>query len=147
VTKSRIPRSRVLALDPGTKRIGVAVSDELRLTAHGLENIDVRSSLETLEVLKELVRAYNVSEVVVGLPVNMNGTSGAAAEGAVSFARLLREVLPVEVHLLDERLTSAQAEKTLLEANVSRKKRKGLRDRLAAVLILQSFLDGRNRGD
>ena len=147
MTENRTPGSRIIALDPGTKRIGVAVSDELRLTAHGLENIVVRSSRETLEVLKELVRAYNVSEVVVGLPVNMNGTSGAAAEGAVSFARLLREALPVEVHLLDERLTSAQAEKTLLEANVSRKKRKGLRDRLAAVLILQSFLDGRNRGD
>ena len=146
MTENRTPGSRIIALDPGTKRIGVAVSDELRLTAHGLENIDVRSSLETLEVLKELVRAYNVSEVVVGLPVNMNGTSGAGADAVRGISRRLEEALPVTVHFVDERMTSTQAEKVLLEGNVGRKKRKGVRDKLAAVLILQSFLDGRSLG-
>jgi len=139
-------RERLLGLDMGSKRIGVAVSDELQLTAHGLENIPARPPEKAMEVLHRLANEYNVKEMVVGLPVNMDGTSGAAAEAAETFARRLREALPVEVHLIDERLTSMQAERVLLEANLSRKKRKGLRDRLAAVLILQSFLDRRRGG-
>lgn len=139
-------KQRVMGLDLGSKRIGVAVSDELQITAHGLENIPARPAEKALEVLHHLASEYNVGDMVVGLPVNMDGTKGVAAEAAENFARRLGEVLPVKVHLADERLTSVQAERVLLEANLSREKRKGLRDRLAAVLILQAFLDGRRGG-
>ena len=136
-------RGRIIGLDFGSKNIGVAVSDELHLTAQGLENIPARPPGKALEVLQRMAREYNVTEMVVGLPLHMNGTSGVGAEAARVFARRVEEAMPVKVHLVDERLTTAQAERTLLEGNVSRSKRKGLRDRLAAVLILQSFLDGR----
>lgn len=138
---------RIIGLDFGSKKIGVAVSDELRLTAHGLENVRARPAEQALEVLKQLAREYNVAEIVIGLPLNMDGTSGPAAEAARAFAVRLESELSVEVHLSDERLTTIMAEKTLLEANLSRAKRKGLRDRLAAVLILQNFLDQGGHGD
>ena len=132
---------RIIGLDFGSKKIGVAVSDELRLTAHGLENIRARPAERAIEVLKQLTREYNVAGIVIGLPLNMDGTSGPGAEAARAFAAQLESELSVEVHLSDERLTTVMAEKTLLEANLSREKRKKLRDRLAAVLILQNFLD------
>ena len=132
---------RIIGLDFGSKKIGVAVSDELRLTAHGLENVRARPPEEALKVLKELAREYNAAEIVIGLPLNMDGTSGPGAEAARAFAARLRVELSVKVHLSDERLTTVMAEKTLLEANLSREKRKKLRDRIAAVLILQNFLD------
>ena len=138
---------RIIGLDFGSKKIGVAVSDELRLTAHGLENVRARPAEQALEVLKQLAREYNVAEIVIGLPLNMDGTSGPAAEAARAFAVRLESELSVEVHLSDERLTTVMAEKTLLEANLSRAKRKGLRDRLAAVLILQNFLDQGGHGN
>ena len=138
---------RIIGLDFGSKKIGVAVSDELRLTAHGLENVRARPAEQALEVLKQLAREYNVAEIVIGLPLNMDGTSGPAAEAARAFAVRLESELSVEVHLSDERLTTVMAEKTLLEANLSRAKRKELRDRLAAVLILQNFLDQGAHGD
>ena len=138
---------RILGLDFGSKKIGVAVSDELRLTAHGLENVRARPAEQALEVLKQLAREYNVAEIVIGLPLNMDGTSGPAAEAARAFAVRLESKLSVEVHLSDERLTTVMAEKTLLEANLSRAKRKKLRDRIAAVLILQNFLDQGGHGD
>jgi putative Holliday junction resolvase len=137
---------RIIGLDFGSKKIGVAVSDELRLTAHGLENVRARPTEQALEVLKQLAREYNVAEIVIGLPLNMDGTSGPAAEAARAFAVRLVSELSVEVHLSDERLTTVMAEKTLLEANLSREKRKKLRDRLAAVLILQNFLDQGSHG-
>jgi putative Holliday junction resolvase len=133
--------SRILGLDFGSKKIGVAVSDELRLTAHGLENIKARPAEKTLEVLKQVAREYNVAEIVIGLPLNMDGTSGPGAEAARAFAERVEAELSVKVYLSDERLTTVMAEKTLLEANLSREKRKKLRDRIAAVLILQNFLD------
>ena len=132
---------RILGLDFGSKKIGVAVSDELRLTAHGLENIRARPAEKALEVLKQVAREYNVGEIVIGLPLNMDGTSGPGAEAARIFAGQVEAELSVKVYLSDERLTTVMAEKTLLEANLSREKRKKLRDRIAAVLILQNFLD------
>jgi len=140
------PRRRVLALDIGSKRIGVAVSDELLLAAHGLETVSARPLEAVIEVLHQLVREYNVNEMVVGLPVNMDGTSGAGAEAVRGISRRLEEALPVTIHLVDERMTSMQAERVLLEGNVARKKRRDVRDKLAAVLILQSFLDRRSHG-
>ncbi len=138
--------SRIIGLDFGAKRIGVAVSDELRLTAHGLENITARPTERAIEVLKLLAREYNVAEIVIGLPLNMNGTSGPGAEAACAFAARVESELSVKVHLSDERLTTVMAEKVLLEANLSREKRKKLRDRIAAVLILQNFLDQGSHG-
>lgn len=143
---AREARRRVLSLDIGSKRIGVAVSDELGLAAHGLETLSARPLEEAFEALRRLVREYGIEEVVVGLPVNMNGTSGAGADAVRGISRRLEEALPVTVHFVDERMTSTQAEKVLLEGNVGRKKRKDVRDKLAAVLILQSFLDGRSLG-
>ena len=139
-------RRRLLSLDIGSKRIGVAVSDELGLAAHGLETLSARPLEAAIEALQRLVKEYGVEEVVVGLPVNMDGTSGAGVEAVRGISRRLEEALPVTVHFVDERMTSSQAEKVLLEGNVGRKKRKDVRDKLAAILILQSFLDGRSIG-
>jgi len=139
-------RRRLLSLDIGSKRIGVAVSDELGLAAHGLETLSARPLEAAIEALQRLVKEYGVEEVVVGLPVNMDGTSGAGVEAVRGISRRLEEALPVTVHFVDERMTSTQAEKVLLEGNVGRKKRKDVRDKLAAILILQSFLDGRSIG-
>jgi putative Holliday junction resolvase len=135
------PGGRILGLDPGSRTIGVAVSDELHLAAHGLPSIAARPAAKAVEAVKSLVTRYTVELIVVGLPINMDGTLGASAEAARDFARRLEEVLPGRVRLVDERLTTVQAERTLLEADVSRSRRKGLRDQLAAVLILQSHLD------
>ena len=136
----------VLGIDFGTKNIGVAVSDDLHLAAHGLKTIAARPFEGALKVLKDLVSEYNAGEMVIGLPLNMDGTSGPSADAARLFAARLEAELPVKIYLSDERLTSVMAERTLVGADVSRKKRKGLRDRLAAVLILQNFLDGRSSG-
>lgn len=135
---------RVLGLDHGTETIGVAVSDELRFAAHGLESIRARPLDKAVEAVKSLIRDYNISEIAVGLPVNMDGSMGPSAMAAEEFARRLEPLLPGGVHMVDERLTTVQAERTLLEADLSRKKRRGLRDRLAAVLILQSYLDSQS---
>lgn len=134
-------RERVLGLDPGRATIGVAVSDELRLAAHGLANISARPAAAALAAVKNLISEYNVGEIVVGLPVNMDGTMGVSAVEAERFARSLEPLLPGKVRLVDERLTTVQAERVLLEADLSRRRRRGLRDRLAAVLILQAHLD------
>ena len=136
--------SRALGLDPGTVRIGVAVSDELHLAAHGLESIPAHPVAGVVEAVKALIRDYNVTEIVVGLPVNMNGTLGPGAEAARALAARLEALLPGGVCLADERLTTVQAERILIEGNVSRRRRRELRDRLAAVLILQGHLDARH---
>ena len=115
------------------------------LAAHGLETVSARPLDGAIEVLQGLVTEYNVREVVVGLPLNMDGTSGASAEAVRGIAQRLDEALPVRVRLVDERMTTAQAERVLLEGSVTRRKRRDVRDKLAAVLILQSFLDGRVR--
>lgn len=140
------PGGRVLGLDPGTKTIGVAVSDELHLAAHGLPSISARPAAKAVEAVKSLVTRYTVELIVVGLPINMDGTLGPSAEAAREFARRLEAVLPGGVRLVDERLTTVQAERTLIDADVSRARRKGLRDQLAAVLILQNHLDQQGRG-
>lgn len=139
----KVQEGRILGLDPGTERIGVAVSDELHLAAHGLESIPSRPPQRALAAVKTLIKDYNITEIVVGLPINMNGTMGPSALAAQEYARQLEPMLPGAVRLVDERLTTVQAERALLEADVSRKKRRGLKDRLAAVLILQHYLDAK----
>lgn len=134
---------RILGLDVGSKTIGVAISDPLKLTAQGLTtlqwNENDMSSAD--EPLKQIIEEYEVSEIVVGLPKNMNGTIGERGEISQIYARRLERIFGLPVHLNDERLTTVAAERTLLEADVSRKKRSQVIDKMAAVMILQNFLD------
>jgi len=132
---------RVIALDVGEKRIGVAVSDALNMTAQGLETIRRDDRDSALNRIKDLVRELSVSTIIVGIPYNMNGTKGPSAKMTEEFAELLKKEIPVTIEMVDERLTTAQGQRVLLEADVSRKKRKGVIDKIAAQLILQVYLD------
>ena len=137
---------RIMALDVGTKRIGVAMSDELFLTAQGADTIH-RVSLEAdLGKIKKMVEENSVSEIVVGLPINMNGTYGPKAKEVLEFMSNLTKLVTIPVKTWDERLTTVQAQRTLLEADVSRAKRRNSIDKLAAQLILQNYLDSRKKG-
>jgi len=136
---------KILSLDYGDARIGVAISDELGWTAQGLEVIERRKEGAELKRIAELVSQHEVEEVVVGLPKNMNGTIGPRGEICKAFAEQLHEMLQVPVHLWDERLTTVSAHRTLIEADVSRKKRKGVVDKMAASLILQNYLDSKSK--
>lgn len=133
--------TRYLGIDFGTKRIGVAVSDELGLTAQPLPTLEPSTDEAAVRAIRELMNEYDVIEVVMGLPKNMNGTLGPAAERVLAFARQLEESVPVKVTMWDERLTSLAAERLLIEADLSRAKRKRRVDQMAAALILQGFLD------
>ncbi|MFD2704028.1 Holliday junction resolvase RuvX [Salibacterium lacus] len=139
---------KVLGIDVGNKRIGVAVSDALRWTAQGLETIHVKGEdpLESFPRIHELLKEHEAHEVVVGLPKNMNGTIGPRGEQCLDFAEKLREEYDVQVSMYDERLTTRAAERTLIEADVSRKKRKKVVDKMAAVMILQGYLDQEQSG-
>ncbi len=135
---------RIMGLDVGDRTIGVAVSDELGWTAQGLEVIRRKGMERDMERIHQLINENDVAEIVVGLPKNMNNTIGPRGEICMEFAKTLHEILNMPVHLRDERLTTVSAERTLLEADVSRKKRKQVIDKLAASFILQGFLDARN---
>ncbi|MBO8163894.1 MAG: Holliday junction resolvase RuvX [Brevibacillus sp.] len=137
---------RILGLDVGERTIGVAVSDELGWTAQGVETIRRQSEEQDFQRLQSLIDHYRVSEIVVGLPKNMNGTVGPRGESCQRFARRLAERVQLPVHLWDERLTTMAAEKMLVTADVSRKKRKQVIDKMAAVIILQGYLDANARG-
>ena len=132
---------RAIGLDLGTKTIGVAVSDELGLTAQGLPTVPRRGPRKDLETLTRLATELGADRFVVGLPINMNGTEGPKADAVRVFGASLGEATGLRVEFQDERLTTAEANRTLLEADVSRKKRREVVDRLAACLILQGWLD------
>jgi putative Holliday junction resolvase len=134
---------RILALDLGARRIGLAVSDPLRLTAQGLETLQRKNKRADLEHLAQLVQKYHVVEIVLGLPLHMSGGETAQSRRSVEFAEELREKLRLPVHLWDERLTSAQANRLLRESEISIRRRGQAVDRMAATLILQSFLEAR----
>lgn len=136
---------RIMGLDVGSKTIGVAVSDALKLTAQGIETIkiDEEAGEFGIERIKELVKQYDVSEFVVGYPKNMNNTVGPRGEASEKFKQLLEETFNLPVILWDERLTTMAAERMLIEADVSRKKRKKVIDKMAAVMILQGYLDSK----
>lgn len=136
---------RVLALDVGNRRIGLAVTDELGLTVLGLRTLERTSKRHDLEVLRKIVRKHGVEEVVVGKPMHMSGDSSAQGEKVAAFAAALHAALELPVHLVDERLTSWQAEQILDERGVPGEKRKGKVDEIAAVLILESYLESRRR--
>jgi putative Holliday junction resolvase len=132
---------RILALDHGTKRVGVAISDETATIAQPLEFLAAEPEPALLARIAEMVAARNVQEVLVGLPRNMNGTYGPAAEKARQFVAALEKVVSVPVKTWDERLTSVQANRFLIESGVRRDKRKQKVDQTAAAILLQSYLD------
>jgi putative Holliday junction resolvase len=142
-------RKRILALDFGTKRIGVALSDELGWTAQPLETFERRTLEWDVAHIRRLVKEHEVREIVLGLPLHLDGRMSPAAEQAQAFKTTLEQTLDVPVAAWDERLTTKSAEDLLIAANVSRKKRKGAVDRVAAAILLQSYLErkGQGRGD
>ena len=135
--------ARILALDVGSRRIGLAVSDPLGITAQGLETLHRKNKRTDLEHLERVIRDYRVKEIVVGLPLRMSGAEGIQSEKMAAFADDLRKRFGLPVHLWDERLTSAEANRILKEAELSIEKRKQAVDRMAAVLILQNFMESR----
>ena len=133
---------RALGVDFGRKRIGVALSDPLGLTASPFCVIKVASIDKAIDELATLATEHEVEVMVVGVPYNMDGTSGQAARAALKFMDRLREKTGLKVEGVDERLTTASAERALIEGDVSRAKRKTVVDKVAAALILQTYLDG-----
>jgi len=132
---------RVLALDVGSKRIGVAISDPLGITAQGLETIQRQNKRRDWEALAAIINKYQVGEIVVGLPLRLSGAEGTQSEKMRLFADELRARFGLPVHLWDERWTSTQANRLLRETNLSIQKRGQVVDRMAAMLILQSWLE------
>lgn len=135
--------SRILALDYGTKRIGVALSDELRWTAQPLETFERRTLDRDVTHIASLVNTHEVGQVVLGFPLQLDGREGPAVQAMREFAVRLEQGLSVPLVLWDERLTTKAAEDLLIAADVSRKKRKGAVDRVAAAILLQSYLASR----
>ena len=135
---------RILGLDYGTKTVGVALSDELHITAQPLETItrkDANKLRKTYARIEELVKEYDVEKIVLGLPKNMNNSLGFASERSMNFKKMIEEKYNIEVILQDERLSSVEANNIMIKNDTSRKKRKKSVDSLAANIILQSFLD------
>ena len=137
---------RIMGLDVGSKTVGVAISDALGWTAQGIETVKINEEAGDfgIERIKELVKEYAVTEFVVGFPKNMNNTVGPRGEASNNYKKLLEETFNLPVKLWDERLTTMAAERMLIEADVSRKKRKQVIDKMAAVMILQGYLDSKN---
>jgi len=138
-------RGRVLALDVGARRIGVAVSDPLGITAQGLDTIPRKNKRTDLGRLENVIRQYEVVELVVGYPLRLSGEIGIQAEKMTIFAAELEKRFQIPVHLFDERLTSTEANRVLRESEISIEKRAKAVDRMAAVLILQSWMETRSR--
>ena len=131
---------RILAIDHGSKRIGFALSDELGWTAQPLETFYRRNPEADIRHIQELVREHEVGQVLVGLPLRLDGESGPAAKVVQEFIQLLEPALSVPVVTWDERMTTCAAEDLLIAADVGRRKRKGIVDRIAAAILLQSYL-------
>jgi putative Holliday junction resolvase len=132
---------RILALDHGSKRIGVAISDELKVIAQPLEFIPAEPFADFLDRLKKLLREKEVELVLIGMPRNMDGSYGPAATKVQEFAAVLKDAITVPIKTWDERLTSAQANRFLISAGVRRSKRKEKVDQTSAAILLQSYLD------
>ncbi|RFA36322.1 Holliday junction resolvase RuvX [Virgibacillus dokdonensis] len=134
---------KILGLDVGSKTIGVAVSDALGWTAQGITTIKWNENVLTSadDALGEIITEHEVGKAIIGLPKNMNGTIGERGEASIVFAKHMEKKFQIPTELWDERLTTIAAERVLLEADVSRKKRKKVVDKMAAVMILQGYLD------
>ncbi|SFA94939.1 MULTISPECIES: Holliday junction resolvase RuvX [unclassified Bacillus (in: firmicutes)] len=137
---------RIMGLDVGSKTVGIAISDELGWTAQGLKTLKINEDRNVFgfDEIGEIIKEYGVESVVVGYPKNMNGSIGPRGEASKRFASELEERFQVPAILWDERLTTMAAERVLLEADVSRAKRKKVIDKMAAVFILQGYLDSKN---
>ncbi|MBO0587032.1 Holliday junction resolvase RuvX [Sporosarcina sp. E16_8] len=138
---------RTMGLDVGSKTVGIAISDALGWTAQGIETVKVDEGAGRfgMERIQELVKEYEVSGFVVGFPKNMNNTVGPRGVASQDYAELLKQTFGFPVALWDERLTTMAAERVLIDADVSRKKRKTVIDKMAAIMILQGYLDSKNR--
>lgn len=132
---------RILALDPGTKRIGVAVSDELKMIATPLEYVSAEPFADFLARLRQLIIEKEVELILVGMPRNMDGSYGPSALKTQEFVAVLKESVAVPIKTWDERLTSAMANRFLIQGNVRRDRRKEKVDKMAAAILLQSYLD------
>lgn len=132
---------RLMGLDIGSHTIGVAISDELKITAQGLKTIRRKSMEEDLREISELISEFKIEKIVVGLPKNMDGTLGKQAEMVFQWIKKSKERINLHIVTCDERLTTIEASKILLQADLSRKKRKRVIDKLSAVLILQGYLN------
>ena len=138
---------RIMGLDYGTKTVGVAVSDPLGITAQAVETIERKAEnklRQTLARIETLAKEYEVEKFVLGLPKHMNNDIGERAEKSMEFGEMLRRRTGIEVIMWDERLTTVSAERTLIEAGVRRENRNQFIDQIAAVFILQSYLDSRS---
>ena len=134
------PVTRIMAIDCGTRRIGLAVTDELGMTAQGLPTLHRTNKRNDFDHLRRTIKTYGVGEIVVGLPLRMSGETGIQSEKAEEFAEALRARFKLPVHLFDERLTSVEANRVLDETDMSDRRRKDVVDQLAAVLILEAFM-------
>ena len=132
---------RIMGLDIGDKAIGVAVSDLMGLTAQGVKTVKRVGKKKDIEALKEIIKERQVNKIVSGLPKNMNGTLGPQGEKVIKFCELLEEETGIKIEYWDERLSTVAAEKTLIQGNVRRENRKCVIDMVAAVIILQGYLD------
>ena len=132
---------RIMGLDVGDKTRGVSVSDLMGLTAQGVKTIKRIGKKKDIEALKEIIKEREVNKIVSGLPKNMNGTLGPQGEKVMKFCQLLEEETGIKVEYWDERLSTVAAERTLIQGNVRRENRKSVIDMVAAVIILQGYLD------
>jgi len=137
---------RILAIDYGSRRMGLAVSDALGITAQGLDTLERKNKRSDFARIERIIREYQVAEIVLGNPLRMNGEEGTQSRKVAEFADELRRRFALPVHLWDERLTSSEANRLLRESEVSLHKRAQAVDRMAATLILQSFLQARSIG-
>jgi putative Holliday junction resolvase len=136
-------QARILGMDVGSRRIGLAISDLLGITAQGLDTLHRQNKRADFAQLERVIREHDVAEIVMGLPLRMSGAEGIQAEKMQTFAEDIRRRFKLPVHLWDERLTSAQANRLLRETDMSIKRRGAVVDQMAAVLILQSWMDAR----
>lgn len=132
---------RIMGLDVGDKTIGVAVSDLMGLTAQGVKTVKRVGKKKDIEALKEIIKERQVNKIVSGFPKNMNGTLGPQGEKVIKFCELLEQETGIKIEYWDERLSTVAAERTLIQGNVRRENRKGVIDMVAAVIILQGYLD------
>jgi len=136
-----------MGLDVGTKYIGVAVSDELGMIAQGRERVLRETDEKAVDRIKDIAGEYDVEKVIVGYPVNMDGSVGERARDSRDFASLIESRAGLSVELWDERLSTKEAEEAMIEGGASRRRRKDKVDKLAAQIILQGYLDRKNAGD
>jgi len=132
---------RILGLDVGQKTIGVALSDPLGFTEQGITTIRREKKSKDIEEIKKICDEYNVETIVIGLPKNMNNSIGFAGEKIIEFSQLIKQEIDIKIDFWDERLTTVAAHRAMLEADLSRGKRKKIVDKIAATYILQGYLD------